>query len=353
VPVMKKDNALPEPDPSDTPEDPPLEDTKPAPEATNLPRKEAQEKSDELATEKKSTGGRKLLFILFLLITGGTGYYYAQEMGVSTPFLSELRKPSAPVNKESPAPVSIPSKSTKTDSLASVIERGKEDETNPEETVKILRKEILSLKEELARVEGRQSPEELQGAAQPIDIITTEEESEEEAATPDENEFVEQEEEPVELQPETEITATPPPDQTIPEEELDQMEDQESPEGPQDTAQPINGVTAKEESGEGTTAPEEIEFVEQEEDSIELQPEMEIAVTSSPVPEGPRESSPEEGTPRQRSKEVQVYLDFIENMGSKLFDWVRRGWEMAWGLVVSRTNPGKESANPPSSTFSS
>ena len=218
--------------------------------------------------------------------------------------------------------------------------------------MKILREEILSLKEELARVEDRQSLEELQGTAQPIDIITTEEESKEETATPEENEFVEQEEESVEPQPETEIAATPPPNQTAPKEELAQMEGQESPEGLQDTAQPINGVTAKEESGEGTTAPEEKEFVEQEEESVELQPEEEIAVTPSPVPEAPRESLPEEGTPRQRSKEVQAYLDFIENMGNKLFDWVRRGWEMAWGLVVSRTNLGKENANPPSSTFS-
>ena len=349
---MKKDNALPESDPSDTPEDPPLEDTKPAPEATDLPRKEAQEKSEELVTEKKSAGGRKLLLILFLLITGGAGYYYAQEMGVSIPFLSELKKPSVPAIKESPAPASIPSKPTKTDSPASVIEQDKEDETNPEETVKILRKEILSLKEELARVEDRQPPEELQDAAQPIDIITTERESEEETATPEENEFVEQEEEPVEPQPETEIAATPPTDQTTPKEELAQMEDQESPEGLQDTAQPTNGVTAEEEGEEETVAPEEIEFVEQEEESVELQPEEEIAVTPSPVPEAPRESLPEEGTPRQRSKEVQAYLDFIENMGNKLFDWVRRGWEMAWGLVVSRTNLGKENANPPSSTFS-
>jgi hypothetical protein len=349
---MKKDNALPESDPSDTPEDPPLEDTKPAPEATDLPSKEAQEKSEELVTEKKSAGGRKLLLFLFLLITGGAGYYYAQEMGVSIPFLSELRKPSVPAIKESSAPVSIPSKPTKTDSPASVIEQDKENETNPEETVKILRKEILSLKEELARVKGRHAPEELQGAAQPVDIITTEEESEEETAAPEENEFVEQEEEPVEPQPETEIAATPPPDQTTPKEELAQMEGQESPEGLQDTAQPTNGVTAKEESGEGTTAPEEIEFVEQEEGSIEPQSEMEIAVTPPPVPTTPRESSPKEGTPRQRSKEVQAYLDFIENMGNKLFDWVRSGWEMAWGLVVSRTNLGKENTNPPSPTFS-
>ncbi len=111
---MKKNNALPESDPSNTPEDPPLEDTKPAPKATDLPRKEAQEKSEELVTEKKSVGGRKLLLILFLLITGGAGYYYTQEMGVSIPFLSELRKLSVPVIKESPAPVSIPSKPTKT-----------------------------------------------------------------------------------------------------------------------------------------------------------------------------------------------------------------------------------------------
>ena len=76
---MKKDNALPESDPSDTPEDPPLEDTKPAPEATDLPRKEAQEKSEELVTEKKSAGGRKLLLILFLLITGGAGYYMLRK----------------------------------------------------------------------------------------------------------------------------------------------------------------------------------------------------------------------------------------------------------------------------------
>ena len=234
----------------------------------------------------------------------------------------------------------------------SVIEQDKENETNPEETVKILREEILSLKEELARVEDRQPPEELQDAAQPIDIITTERESEEETATPEENEFVEQEEEPVEPQPETEIAATPPPDQTTPKEELTQMEDQESPEGPQDTAQPIDGITAEEEGGEETAAPEGKEFVEQEEESVELQPEEEIAVTPSPVPEAPRESLPEEGTPRQRSKEVQAYLDFIENMGNKLFAWVRRGWEMAWGLVVSRTNLGKENANPPSSTFS-
>jgi len=349
---MKKDNALPESDPSDTPEDPPLEDTKPAPEATDLPRKEAQEKSEELVTEKKSAGGRKLLLILFLLITGGAGYYYAQEIGVSIPFLSELKKPSVPVIKESPAPASIPPKPTKTDSPASVIEQDKEDETNPEETVKILREEILSLKEELARVEDRQPPEELQDAAQPIDIITTERESEEETATPEENEFVEQEEEPVEPQPETEIAATPSTDQTTSKEELAQMEDQQSPEGPQDTAQPIDGITAEEEGGEETAAPEGKEFVEQEEESVELQPEEEIAVTLSPVPEAPRESLPEEGTPRQRSKEVQAYLDFIENMGNKLFAWVRRGWEMAWGLVVSRTNLGKENANPPSFTFS-
>ena len=349
---MKKNNALSESDPSDTPEDLPLEDTKPALEATDLPRNEAQEKSEELVTEKKSAGGRKLLLILFLLITGGAGYYYAQEMGISIPFLSELRKPSVPAIKEPLAPVSIPSKPTKTDSPASLIEHDKEDETNPEETAKILREEILSLKEELARVEDRQPPEELQDAAQPIDIITTEGESKAETATPEENEFVEQEEESVEPQPETEITATPPSDQTTPKEELAQMGDQESPEGPQDTAQPINGVTAEEKGGEKTAAPEEVEFVGQEEDSVELQPEMEITVTPSPVPEAPRESLPEEGTPRQRSKEVQAYLDFIENMGNKLFAWVRRGWEMAWGLVVSRTNLGKENANPPSSTFS-
>ena len=278
---MKKDNALPEPDPSDTPEDPPPEDTKPVPEATDLPGKEAQKKSEELVVEKKSAGGRRLLLILFLLITGGAGYYYAQKMGVSIPFLSELRKSSVPAIKESPAPVSTPSEPTKTGSPASVIEQDKEDETNPEETVKILREEIQSLKEELARVEDRQSPEELQDTAQPIDVITAEEESEEE-----------------------------------------------------------------------TTAPEEKEFVEQEEKPVEPQSEMKIVVTPSPVPATPRESSPEEGTPHQRSKEVQAYLDFIENMGNKLFDWVRKGWEMAWELVMSRTSLGKENASLASSAFS-
>ena len=349
---MKKDNALPESDPSDTPEDLPPEDTKLAPEATDLSKKEAQEKSEELVTEKKSAGGGGLLLILFLLITGGAGYYYAQKMGVSIPFLSELRKSSAPAIKESPAPVSTPSEPTTTDSPASVIEQDKEDETNPEEAVEILRKEIRSLKEELARMEDRQPPEELQDTAQPIDVITTEEESKGATATPEEKEFVEQEEEPVELQPETEIAATPPPDPTTPKEELAQMEDQQSPEGPQDTVQPINGVTVEEESEEETTAPEEKEFVEQEEKPVEPQPEMKIAVTPSPVPATPRESSPEEGTPHQRSKEVQAYLDFIENMGNKLFDWVRKGWEMAWELVMSRTSLGKENASLASSAFS-
>ena len=349
---MKKDNALPEPDPSDTPEDPPPEDTKPVPEATDLPGKEAQKKSEELVVEKKSAGGRRLLLILFLLITGGAGYYYAQKMGVSIPFLSELRKSSVPAIKESPAPVSTPSEPTKTGSPASVIEQDKEDETNPEETVKILREEIQSLKEELARVEDRQSPEELQDTAQPIDVITAEEESEEETTAPEEKEFVEQEEKPIEPQLETEIAATPTPDPTTPKEELAQMEDQQSPEGPQDTGQPINGVTAEEESEEETTAPEEKEFVEQEEEPVEPQPEMKIVVTPSPVPATPRESSPEEGTPHQRSKEVQAYLDFIENMGNKLFDWVRKGWEMAWELVMSRTSLGKENASLASSAFS-
>jgi len=338
---MKKDNALPESDPSDTPEDPPREDTKPVPEATDLPGKEAQKKSEELVVEKKSAGGRRLLLILFLLITGGAGYYYAQKMGVSIPFLSELRKSSVPAIKESPAPVSAPSEPAKTSSPASVIEQDKEDETNPEETVKILREEIQSLKKELTRVEDRQSPEELQDTAQPIDVITAEE-----------KEFVEQEEKPIEPQPETEIAATPTPDPTTPKEELAQMEDQQSPEGPQDTAQPINGVTAEEESEEETTAPEEKEFVEQEEKPVEPQSEMKIVVTPSPVPATPRESSPEEGTPHQRSKEVQAYLDFIENMGNKLFDWVRKGWEMAWELVMSRTSLGKENASLASSAFS-
>ncbi len=338
---MKKDNALPESDPSDTSEDLPPEDTKPTPEATDLSKKETQEKSEELVTEKKSAGGGGLLLILFLLITGGAGYYYAQEMGVSIPFLSELGKSSAPAIKESPAPVSTLSEPTTTNSPARVIEQDKEDETNPEEAVEILRKEIRSLKEELARMEDRQPPEELQDTAQPIDAITTEEESKGETATPEEKEFVEQEEEPVEPQPETEIAATPPPDPTTPKEELAQMEDQQSPEGPQDTVQPINGVTAEEE-----------EFVEQEEKPVEPQSEMKIVVTPSPVPATPRESSPEEGTPHQRSKEVQAYLDFIENMGNKLFDWVRKGWEMAWELVMSRTSLGKENASLASSAFS-
>ena len=127
---MKKDNALSESDTSDTPEGLPPEDTKPAPEATDLSKKKAQEKSEELVTEKKSGGGG-LLLILFLLITGGTGYYYAQKMGVSIPFLSELRKSSVPAIKEFPAPVSTSSKPAKTGSPATVIEQDKEDETNP------------------------------------------------------------------------------------------------------------------------------------------------------------------------------------------------------------------------------
>jgi len=39
-------------------------------------------------------------------------------------------------------------------------------------------------------------------------------------------------------------------------------------------------------------------------------------------------------SPKKRSEEVQAYLDFVENTGEKLIEWIEKGWTRLQALVM-------------------
>ncbi len=65
------------------------------------------------------------------------------------------------------------------------------------------------------------------------------------------------------------------------------------------------------------------------------EPQMQISVTPpAPVrPEPIIKQTPRQETPPKRSKEVQAYLDFVEGMGNKRIELVKKGLHRLLALI--------------------
>ena len=69
----------------------------------------------------------------------------------------------------------------------------------------------------------------------------------------------------------------------------------------------------------------------------EVDPEPQMQISPSPhfptKPQPTFQKNPRQETPPQRSREVQTYLNFIEDMGNKFIELIKEGWDRLLALI--------------------
>ncbi len=233
---------------------------------------DSQELLENSVAEEKS-GGKGWLFLLFLLIAGGAGgYFYAQEKGIELP----VKLPWG-LNKYFPVTAKTP-----------------EPHTAPPKPVPVApAPKIADPVEEPPAVEETNSRE--SGIK----------------------------EKPV---PEVEATANQQPEESPPL-ESEPTQDKSTLPSPsvQGVIPHISGGTVEEETEESV-----------EEKELEgPDPKMQTSNTPpAPVQLAPTfKQNPRQETSPQRSKEVQAYLNFIEDTGNKFVELVKEGWHRLLAMI--------------------
>jgi hypothetical protein len=259
--------------------------------------KNEQPPHEDSATKKKSYNKKAWLFLLFLIITiGAGGYFYFQKKGIdlSITLPSDLNK-SLLFTEKTPKVLATQSKTAPIESAPKVIEQVEAPSTiekpssEDEKMIKLLRDEVRSLKIELTQKNSIPSPQNIQNVMPHISGRVVREKTE--ASTG------EKEEKP---EPEMEVALIPP--------------------LPVKTNSSVSRKTL-----EGKTK----ELIEKEQ--AKPKPDLQASLTLSPPVK--TEPSRLQKTSPLRSKEVQAYLDFVENTGSKLAQLVREWLSRLLALV--------------------
>ena len=246
---------------------------------------------EDSATKKDSFSKKGWLFLIFILITvGAGGYFYVQTKGVDSAILPLDLNTSFPVNVKPLRSPATQSEALTIKPAPETIEQLEKQNTlekptfENETTINLLRNEIESLKTAISQKNKTPASHNIQNAIPHISGVSlgeTTEEVIEEART--------------EFEPEmdTSLTTTFPPAKIKPS---------------------IGRIDQKRET-------EKLIQENRNEPEIEIKTPL---ITSLPVTTEPKPKQiKRQQTSIQRSKEVQAYLNFVENTGEKIFELVK------------------------------
>ena len=252
---------------------------------------------EDSATKKKSYGKKGRLFLLFLITTIGVGgYFYSREKEIYLPIAlpSDLNQ-SFTFTEKILEPLAAQSKTVPIESAPKAIEQIEAPSTvekpssEDEKMINLLRDEVRSLKTELTQKNSIPSPQNIQNVMPHISGRVVRKKTE--ASTGKKEEKPE---------PEMEVALIPP--------------------LPVKTNSSVSRKTL-----EGKTK----ELIEKE----QAKPKPDLQASLTPSPPVKTEPSRLQKTSPLRSKEVQAYLDFVENTGSKLAQLVREWLSRLLALV--------------------
>ncbi len=282
MPVMNKDpeNSSSEDDPQEpledsfslflSPEDSPQE-----PLQNSVT--ESQELLENSVTEEKTGGVGWLLFLFLLVAGGGGGYFYIQEKGIEIPN-------NLPFGLNKYLPVTAQKASEPQPATEKIKPAGP-----------VIEEKTVSEVAETVDTQPEEQPvaEKIKPAGPVIEEKTVSEVAETVDTQPEE-------------QPVAEKIITPP-----------------SPETHEEVPPVSDEIVA--EKTEEVIAEEEVD------------PEPQMQISPSPhfptKPQPTFQKNPRQETPPQRSREVQTYLNFIEDMGNKFIELIKEGWDRLLALI--------------------